>query len=389
MVPVSYNLRSLAVRKTTTFATALGIALVVFVFAAVRMLGAGIERTLTSTGKPDIAVVVRKGSDAELSSTIDTVQVGLVLAAKEVARRPDGKPDGAGEVVAVVTMDKLGTDGGVSNMQIRGVSDDVYAFRPDVKIIEGRAARPGADEVVVGKAILGRFKNLSLGESFELRKNRPVKVVGVLEASGTSYESETWADADVVRTAFGREGTVQSIRARLSNPAQFDAFKRGVEGNRQLGLVVSREPDFYEAQSQGTSLFINAMGGTVAVFFAIGAMIGAMITMYSAVANRKREIGTLRALGFGKLSILFSFLFEAVLLALLGGGVGALASLALGAVRFSMVNFQSWSEMVFTFDPTLGIVLGSLAFGAGMGLVGGLFPAIRAARMPLVQALKD
>lgn len=388
MVPISYNLRSLAVRKTTTLATAGGIALVVFVLAAVLMLSAGVKRTLSVSGAPDVALVLRKGSDAELSSGIEIPNVGLILAGKEVARRSDGTPDGVGEIVVVITVDKLGTEG-VSNVQIRGTTEDVYTFRPEAKIIEGRKARPGADEVVIGRAIRGRFKGVDLGQSFELRKNRNVKVVGVFEANGSSYESEVWADVEAARTAFGREGIVQVVRARLVSPGSFDGFKRSLESNRQLGVDVVRESEYYEKQSQGTSTFISVMGGVIAFFFAVGAMIGAMITMYSAVANRKREIGTLRALGFGKFTIMISFLIESVLLALIGGALGAGASMAMSLVRFSMVNFQSWSEIVFTFDPTPGIIVGALVFAGAMGFLGGLLPAVQAARMPLIQALKE
>lgn len=388
MVPVSYNLRSLTVRKATTFATAGGIALVVFVFSAVMMLGEGIQRTLARSGSRDIAVVLRKGSDAELSSSIETSSVGLILASKEVARRKDGTSDGVGEVVVVITMNKAGTDG-VSNLQIRGVPDNAYDFRPEVKVVEGRKAQPGADECVIGRAIRGRFAGVELGDSFELRKNRPLKVVGVFESGGSSLESEVWADADTVRSAFGREGIVQSVRARLVNESAFDAFERAIEGNRQLGLEVERETVYFEKQSEGTTQFITTLGSVVAFFFAIGAMIGAMITMYSAVAHRKREVGTLRALGFSKLSILTSFLLEALLLALIGGIIGATASLAMGLVRFSMVNMASWSEMVFTFEPTVSTLTTALIFAGSMGLVGGLAPAIRAARMPLIHALKE
>ncbi|MFT3927512.1 MAG: ABC transporter permease [Myxococcales bacterium] len=388
MVPISYNLRSLTVRKTTTLATALGIGLVVFVFAAVMMLGAGIKKTLSTTGRADYAIIMRKGADAELSSAIDTPNVGLILAPKEVERRQNGSSNGVGEVVVVITTEKLGTEG-ISNVTIRGVSDDVYEFRPEAKIIEGRKAKPGSDECVIGRAVRGRFKGMELGQMVEMRKNRPLKVVGIMEAAGSSYESEVWADVDAVRSAFGREGIVQSVRAKLVSAAAFDSYKRAIEGNRQLGLSVERETVFYEKQSQGTSAFIMGLGGAIAFFFSLGAMIGAMITMYSAVASRGREIGTLRALGFGKFTIMFSFLLESVMLALIGGALGALAAMSLGFVTFSIINFQAWSEMVFRFEPTPGIVGGSLLFAGIMGLVGGFFPAVRAGWMPLVQALKD
>jgi putative ABC transport system permease protein len=388
MIPVKYNLRSLSQRKATTLATGLGIGLVVFVFASVLMLSAGITKTMQITGKPDLALIIRKGSDGELSSAIDSPNVPLILAPKQVKRRANGQPDGVGEVVVVITADKVG-DEGVSNVTVRGVTDDAFEFRPEVTVVEGRKARPGADECVVGKAVRGRFKGLELGQSVELKKNRPLKVVGVMASGGSSYESEVWADIDVVRSSFGREGYVQSVRARLTSEDQYDAYKNQIESNRQLGFQVFRETEYYEKQSEGSSAFIMGMGGTIAFFFSLGAMIGAMITMYSAVANRRREIGTLRALGFGKFSIMSSFLLESVLLALLGGGAGALASLAMGFVHFSIVNFASWSEVVFRFEPTGGIVGGSLAFAAIMGVLGGFFPAVRAARLPLIKALKD
>lgn len=388
MIPLTYNVRSLAVRKTTTLATAGGIGLVVFVLAAMLMLSAGVRRTMAISGEPDVAMILRKGSDAELSSGIEIPSVGLILASKEVKRRADGSPDGVGEVVVVITTDKIGTEG-VSNVQIRGVPEDVFAFRPNVKLIEGRKARPGADECVIGRAIRGRFKGVDLGQSFELRKNRNLKVVGIFEAAGASYESEVWADVEAVRGAFGREGIVQSVRARLVSEASFESLKRSLEGNRQLGVSVERERKYYEDQSQGTSKFLTAMGSAVSFFFAIGAMIGAMITMYSAVANRKREIGVLRALGFSKLSIMSSFLIESMLLALIGGALGAAASMGMSVVRFSMVNFQSWSEMVFTFQPTVEIVVGALVFAVAMGFFGGLLPAVSAARMPLIKSLKE
>jgi putative ABC transport system permease protein len=284
-------------------------------------------------------------------------------------------------------MEKLGTTG-VANVQMRGVPDDVFAFRPTVKIVQGKALAPGTDEVVVGKSILGRFKGLAMGESFELRKNRPVRVVGVMEDGGSSYESEVWVDVHTLRAAFGRDGVVSSVRARLLDPLKFDALKASIDQDPQLGLDVMRESDFQEKLSQGTKIFITAMGVVIAVFFSIGAMIGAMITMYASVANRQREIGTLRALGFTRTSILTSFLLESVALALLGGAVGAIASLAMGFVKFSTMNFATWSEIVFSFEPTPAILGQAMVAAAAMGILGGLFPAVRAARMNAVEAMR-
>jgi putative ABC transport system permease protein len=213
-------------------------------------------------------------------------------------------------------------------------------------------------------------------------------VVGVHADGGSSYESEVWADREVLRAAFGRENTVSSVRVRLSSAGAFSALRASLEANRQLGVDVKREDTFYEEQSQGTSQFITAIGMLVAVFFAAGAIIGAMITMHAAVASRMREIGTLRALGFSKASILASFLFESVVLSLLGGAVGAGAATLMRFARLSIVNFASWSEIVFEFTPTPGILLGSLVFAAAMGLVGGMIPAVRAARVNILDALR-
>lgn len=213
------------------------------------------------------------------------------------------------KISIVILLDKLGTDG-FSNVQIRGVPDNVMTFRPTVHIIEGRPPQPGTDEAIVGKAIAGRFKGLEIGQTFELRKNRPAKVVGIFADGGSSFESEVWADLQNVRSAFGREGLVSSVRVRLQSESKFDAFRTSIEQDPQLGLMVMRESEYYEKQSEGTSLFIKAMGIIIAVFFSFGAMIGVMITMHASVANRQKEIGTLRALGFSRLSILGCFLLQ-------------------------------------------------------------------------------
>lgn len=387
MIPIRYNVRSLAVRKATTVATAAGIALVVFVLASSLMLSAGIKKTLNASGKADNAIVLRMGSDAELGSVVEESTVPLILAAPGVKKDERGQPLGVAEIVVVGAMDKLGTTG-VTNVSIRGVSEDVMRFRPEVHIVAGRPLRPGADEAIIGSRIRGRIKGLDLGQSFEIKKGRPVQVVGVFEAGGSSYESEVWVDRELLRQAYNRQGVESSVRVQLESPSKFDAFRAGVENDKRLGLQAVRETAFYEKQSEGASIFIGALGTVVSVFFAIGAMIGAMITMYAAVANRQREIGTLRALGFSRTSILTSFLFEAVVLAVIGGAIGAAASMAMGLVHFSMVNFASWSEVVFSFDPTPRVIVTALVFAGGMGLLGGFFPAVRAARTSPLKAIR-
>jgi putative ABC transport system permease protein len=294
-----------------------------------------------------------------------------------------------GEIVVVVTAEKKGTDGGVANVQIRGVPANVMKFRPEVRIIEGRPARPGTDEAIVGKQIRGRFAGVDLGSSFDLKKNRPVKVVGVFSADGSAHESEVWADIETVRSSFGRRNMVSSVSVRLESASKYDAFAASIEHDKQLGLDAMREREYYEKQSENTSTFVLAMGILIAILFSVGAMIGAMITMYGAVAQRRREIGTLRALGFSRAAILLSFLLEAFFLSLIGGAIGVAASLAMGFVEISMMNFASWSEMVFTFEPSAEIVVSSLIFGGLMGVLGGFFPAVRAARINPIDAMRD
>ncbi len=388
MIPLSYNVRSLMVRKTTTFASAFGIALVVFVFAAAWMLSQGIRKTLVSAGRADNAIVLRKGSDAELASSIEIKNVSLIAAAPGVKVDEAGTPLVSGEVVVVITQDKTGSDGQVSNVQVRGVSELAFRVRPEVHIVEGRAPKPGTDEVAVGKGLVGRFVGMQLGSTFELKKNRPVNVVGIFEADGTCFESEVWADVNTVRTAFGRDGLVSSVIVKLSSPTKFDGFRATMESDKQLGLEAIVETKYYEKQSQDTSLFVRVLGLIISGFFSLGAMIGAAITMHAAVAQRQREIGTLRALGFSRGSILASFLLESSVLAFAGGAVGIGAALCLSWYKISMLNFATWQEIVFTFDPTPSVLIGSLVFGAGMGVVGGFLPALRAARVSPVEAMR-
>lgn len=386
MIPIKYNVRNLVVRKRTTAAAALGLALVVFVFACALMLANGIERTLGRAASPDVAIVLRKGSDNELTSSIEDSQVNLVVAqASQVGASK--KPTGVGEVLVVILLDKVGVDG-VSNVTVRGVTEDALAFRPSAKIVEGRAPNPGSDEVLVGSSIRGRFKGLEIGESFELKKNRPMKVVGVFSDGGSAFESEVWADVHAVRQSFGRNASVSSVRVRLDSPSKFDAFKALVEQDRQLGLIAMRESDFFEKQSQATGIMLKVLGGLVAFFFGIGAMIGATITMNAQVAGRSREIGTLRALGFSKSSILFSFLLESLVLSLAGGAIGVIFAFAMKAVKITMINAGSWSEIVFGFEPTPLILVAALLLSAVMGLFGGLLPAVRAARVSPASAMR-
>jgi len=383
MVPLRYNARSLVVRKVTTLAAVLGIALVVFVFAASLMLDQGIARALVTAGRPDVAVILRKGSDAELTSGITDEFLGLFRGPAQVSQAGGV----IGEIVVVIIAKHQG-DSGASNVLVRGTPADGIAFRPEIKVIRGRAPRPGTDEVMVGKAISGRFEGTEVGGKLNLRRNSPLEVVGEFTADGSSYESEVWGDVDYVRKALGRANVVSSARVRLNSAADFDAYREVIETDKRFSMKVMREADYYAKQSKALSGLLKGLGLTMAILFSLAAMIGAAITMNGAVAHRTREIGTLRALGFSRFSLLLSFLFEALVLALVGGLIGSVLVLLLSFVSFPVINFQTFSEIVLRFRATPAVLVSSLVFSGIMGLVGGLFPAIRASRVSPIEAMR-
>lgn len=387
MVPIRYNIRSLLVRKVTTLATAFGIALVVFVLAGSMMLGEGIDRALASSGRKDTAIILRKGSDAELSSTLNGEQLNILRGNSAVATTAS-EGGVIGEVVLIITQELADGSGTISNVLVRGMPAGGMKFRPEAAIISGRAPNPGTNEVVVGRGIAGRFKGISTGQSFDVRRNRPLNVVGVFSTGGTSYESEVWGDLDAIRAAVGRQATVSSARVRLTSVGAFETYRAAIEADKRLNLKVMREDEYFKKASEQTSGFLTTLGYVIAVLFSLAAMIGAAITMNGAVANRTKEIGTLRALGFSKLSILASFLFEAVFLGIIGGAVGVVLVQLLALVSFPVMNFQTFSEIVISFRATAAIVGASLVFSMVMGLVGGLLPAIRAARVSPVEAMR-
>jgi ABC-type antimicrobial peptide transport system permease subunit len=382
---LSYSVRNLAARRVTTAMTAIGMALVVFVFAAVLMLAHGLDRTMVSTGSPDNALITRRSATAETQSFIARDQAQVILAADEIARGADGQPLAGAETVSIINLPKRGT-GKPSNVQIRGVSNVAMALRPQITLVEGRQWQPGSSEVIVGRAVASRFQGAGLGETLRFAL-RDWTVVGVFDGGGTGFDSEIWVDADQMMQAF-RRTIFSSVLARVPDKQAFNALKTRLEADPRLTVDVTRESAYYAAQSEILANFIRVLGLLVTAIFSVGAVIGAMITMYAAVANRTPEVGALRALGFSRRAIWAAFVAEALALSLLGGAVGLCAAWSLQFVQISAVNFATFTEIAFGFSLSPMIILQSLVFAALMGFVGGVLPAIRAGRLRIVDALR-
>jgi putative ABC transport system permease protein len=384
-IPVGYIARSLFARKLTTALTAGGMALVVYVFATVLMLAAGLRETLVATGQPDNVVVIRRGSQTEVQSGVDRASAAIVESLPGIATGEDGKRLVSKEPVVLINLPKRST-GSPANVVIRGVTDHGLTLRPQVRIVEGRMFRPGTSEIVAGRAIANGFRGTGLGETLRFAQ-RDWTVVGVFDAGKTAFNSEIWGDAEQMLQAF-RRIAFSAVIFRLIDPDQFADVKRTLESDPRLTLEAKRETQFYADQSDQLAKFISYLGTTISVIFSIGAIIGAMITMYSSVASRTAEIGTLRALGFTRGSIMVAFLGEALLLGFVGGVVGLAGASFMQLVPISTTNFQTFSEIAFSFTLTPAVVLASLGFALLMGFVGGFLPAARAARLTIVDALR-
>jgi putative ABC transport system permease protein len=383
---LSYSLRNLLVRKLTTVLTVLGLGLVVFVFCTVLMLANGLEQTLVETGSPDNAIVLRSAATAETVSIMSRDQAGIIKTQPEVAVNDNGTPIATNEIVVLININKR-KNNEPSNVIIRGTTNDVFTLRPDVKLVDGRMFTPGTSEVIAGKSVAENFKGCGLGESVKFAM-RDWTVVGVFDAGGAGFDSELWADVEQVQQAF-RRPIYSSVTVRLADPAQFSAMKERLEADPRLTVSVKRERQFYSEQSQATATFIRVIGLVVSIIFAIGATIGAMITMYAAVANRTVEIGTLRALGFSRLRVLGVFMTESVWLALLGGAIGLIAASFMSFVQVSTTNWDNFAELAFGFSLSPGIIIGTLIFSILMGLIGGFLPAVRASRFKIVNSLRE
>jgi len=384
-IPVTYIVRNLVARRLTTVLTAGGMALVVYVFATVLMLSAGLEATLTATGQDDNVIVIRRGAQTEVQSGVDRTQAGIVESMSEIAIGQDGTRLISKEPVVLINLPKRDT-GKPSNVLIRGVTPTGLVLRPQVRIVDGRMFRPGTSEIVTGRSIANGFQGAGLGETLHFAQ-RDWLVVGVFDAQRTGFDSELWGDAEQMLQAF-RRVAFSALIFKLTDSGRFEEVKKAIETDPRLTLEAKRETQFYADQSETLSKFIRYLGTSISIIFSIGAIIGAMITMYASVANRTAEIGTLRALGFSRAAILVAFLGEALLLGALGGAIGLLGAAFMQAVSISTTNFQTFAELAFRLVMTPGIVIASMGFALAMGFVGGFLPAARAARLKIVDALR-
>ncbi len=387
-VPISYNFRSIRARWTSTIVAILGIAGTVGVFVAMLSLARGFQATLVSSGSPDDALVMRAGSTTEMMGGITLDSIKLVQDKPGVARDASGQPLVTQEVVGVVPIPLIST-GTDANVEVRGVSPNVLEIRKFVKVVQGRMFHSGLDELVVGKNASKTYQGLTVGNTVSFGGGQ-WKVVGVIDAGGSSFDSEIWCDARILNEVLKRpENIFQSATVHLTSPAAFDQFKDSITSDPQLNLEVEHEVEYYAKQSSAMTRLITVLGGLVAAVMAIGAVFGALNTMYSAVAERGREIATMRALGFSSMSVILSFLFEALLISLIAGIIGCLAVLPLNGMTTQTMNFSTFSNIAFAFKITFDLLLMGVVFALAMGVLGGLLPAVRAALRPVAVSLRE
>jgi len=385
---LTYALRSLWARRSTTLATAGGLALLVFVLAASSMLASGMRRTLTRAGDESRAIVIGHDQWAEHQSRVPASVLGMVAAAPGVRRDEQGQPLVTGEIVRQLILGEA-SRARLSTLQLRGVDANVMVLRPSARIVAGRPLQSGAAEAIVGRSLLRRQPELALGGSVRLSATRSAAIVGVFESDGTVLESEVWVDLNTARSAFGMDGSLSSVTAWLDGPAAFEAFAQTLSADKQAGLDALRESAYYARLSEQVATVVITLGALQALLFSLGAICATAIVFYGAVAQRRREVGVLRALGFRRRSILAAFLVESVALSLAGGAFGLGCALLTPLCDFQLVNFATGQDVTFHFHPDLDTLWRALAVATGVGLVGGLPPAVRAARLPAVVAMRD
>ena len=383
----SLGVRTIHQRVGSSIVAMVGIAGVVIVFVAVLSIGEGFRAAMTAAGSPNRALVMRSGADSEMTSTIGGSESDLVKEAPGLLR--DGnRPIASAELFVVVDLDKRST-GTSANVPLRGVEPAALQVRDDVKIVAGRMFQFGTNEAIVGRSAARQFSGVDLGSEFKSGE-LTLKIVGSFSADGSVAETEIWCDSRLLQGVYRRGNSYQSVLARLDSPASFDAFKNWLTTNPQLNVQVRRESEYYAAQSTTMTSLIRGIGYAIAALMGVGAVFGAILTMYTAVAGRTREIATLRALGFNTSSVLVSVLAESLALAAIGGVAGGLAAyLAFNGYQTSTMNFQTFSQVAFAFAVTPLLLVQGISYALMMGFVGGLFPAIRAARLPIAAALRE
>jgi putative ABC transport system permease protein len=387
-IPIVYNVRSLGARWTSSVVAVLGIAGTVGVFVAMLSLARGFEATLMASGSERNAIVRRAGATSEMDSSVMLEQVRVVEDAPGVVREGGAGPLVSPEVVVIASfpLKGRGTEG---NAQVRGVSLKALAVRPTVKIVAGRAFQPGLSELLVGRNVSAAYEGLELGQTVKFGGGTWT-VVGVFDSGGTAYDSELWCDYSVLRQVYQRPlNMFQSATARLSSPDALTGFKDALTSDPRVTVQIDREIDYYAKQSRQLTTLITVLGSIVAVVMGIGAVFGALNTMYSAVSERSREIATLRALGFGSGSVVTSFVIEALFIALVGGLLGCVVVLPLNGLTTGTINWQTFSHLAFAFRVTPDLLAMGIAFALMMGLIGGVPPAVRAARAPIAFALRE
>lgn len=384
---ISLNLRTLGQRRGSALSTMVGVAGVVAVFVALLSIAEGFRATMAATGSPETALVLRGGSDSEMMSGLQRDATRIIADAPGVARASEG-PVASAELFVIVDVPKRST-GTDANVPLRGVQPAAFDVRKNFKMIAGSRFEPGKNQVIVGKAAAEEFAGFDLGNRLRWGENEWT-VVGIFTDGGSLSESEVWCDASILQPAYRRGNTFQSVHARLDSPGAFKAFKDSLTADPRLDVKVVRETEYYAEQSQSLTLMIRVLGYTIAILMGLGAIFGALNTMYNAVAARTREIATLRALGFGRGPVVFSVLTESLVISLVGAVLGAtVAYVGFNGIRTSTLNWQSFSQVAFAFTVTPKLLILGTAIALVIGLVGGLFPAIRAARLPVATALRE
>lgn len=386
-IPILYNVRSMLRRPVSTALTALGVGLVVAVFIGMLALANGFQAALVRTGSDQNVIVLRRSADAEINSGIERPAASLISASPHVAKGPDGRAMVSPEAYMIVPLPRLASDtNALANVVVRGISDAAWEVRTNIQMLAGQKPESGRAEVCIGRKLAGRMPNTNLGETLRFG-GRGWTVVCHFEAGGSAFESEIWAENEQVLPVFKRD-VFNSVTFRLADPRGFDEVKRALEDNRQITVDVHRESDFYASQSQLLGTILRLLAILITSIMAVGAIFGAVNTMYAAVSARTPEIAVLLTLGFPPRSVLASFLAESAIIAFAGGLIGCLLALPINGIVTSTTNWASFSEIAFSFMVTPALMLAGIIFAVIMGVLGGFFPARRAAKLPVIQALR-